>query len=86
MNVKDLIKQHHELEIYFQNINHCDVKTIEGDVSLREFIAGMLSYYPGWILFLYKVRELIVHLLGLVQHEQPIDKPKALEGSRCVTS
>lgn len=71
----DQIKKHSGLDIYFQNINHCDVKTIVGSVSLREFISGMLSYYPTWILFLYRIREIVVRILGLVKHDRPETLP-----------
>lgn len=56
---------------YFTNIeanaNHVDCKTIEGDVALREFLAGMLSYYPAWIKALYGIRWGFVRLLGMKQ-------------------
>ncbi|MBK8905551.1 MAG: DUF2867 domain-containing protein [Anaerolineaceae bacterium] len=51
--------------------NHIDIKTISGDVSLREFIAGMLSYTPGWVKFLYGVRWFFVRLLGMKQKGMP---------------
>jgi hypothetical protein len=57
--------------IYFQNADYLDVKTIEGDVDLRSFISGMLSYYPWWIVSLYRIREILVGMLGLVRHERP---------------
>lgn len=53
------------------NANHVDVKVVEGNVSLREFVAGMLSYYPGWIRFLYRVRGRFVRLLGMKQKGVP---------------
>jgi hypothetical protein len=56
--------------------NHIDVKTIEGQSSLRQFIASMLSYYPGWIVFLYRIRAILVKLLGLVEHSAPEAPPK----------
>ena len=65
------IQKYKELEVYFKNVDHVDAKTIEGDTSLRSFISGMLSYYPWWILVLYRIREFVVKLLGLVKHEKP---------------
>ena len=65
------IQKYKELEVYFKNVDPVDVKTIEGDTSLRSFISGMLSYYPWWILVLYRIREFVVKLLGLVKHEKP---------------
>ena len=66
-----IFQQYPELEEYFRNIDHCDIKRIEADIRLRAFIAGMLSYYPWWIVFLFRIREIMVHLLGLVKHEKP---------------
>ncbi|GJM40531.1 MAG: hypothetical protein DHS20C20_08130 [Ardenticatenaceae bacterium] len=54
-----------------ETADHVDVKTIEGNVSLREFIAGMLSYSPGWLKFLYGVRWFFVRLLGMKQEGVP---------------
>ena len=56
--------------------NHIDVKTIEGHTSLRQFIASMLSYYPGWIVFLHRIRAILVKLLGLVKHPVPEALPR----------
>lgn len=67
----DKIQNYRELAIYFRNADHVDIKTIEGEVSLRYFISAMLSYYPWWILFLYRIREFLVNILGLVKHERP---------------
>ena len=51
--------------------DYVDVKTIEGETSLRQFIAAMLSYYPWWVLLLYRIRAFLVKMLGLVEHEAP---------------
>ncbi|MBU0993309.1 MAG: DUF2867 domain-containing protein [Proteobacteria bacterium] len=65
------VKKYNELEIYFQDVDHFDIKTIQGSVGLRQFISGMLSYYPWWIVTLYRIREVLVKLLDLVKHEKP---------------
>lgn len=59
-----------------EDSDYVDVKTIEGQTSLRQFIASMLSYYPGWIIFLYRIRTILVKLLGLVEHPAPETLPK----------
>jgi hypothetical protein len=64
-----------ELEKYFKNADFTDVKIFEGETPLRDFIASMLSYYPWWIIQLYRIRKLLVGLLGLVKHEEPDDLP-----------
>ena len=56
--------------------NHIDVKTITGQTSLRQFIASMLSYYPGWIILLYRIRAILVKLLGLYRHPAPETLPE----------
>ena len=53
-----------------------DIKTIDGKTSLREFIASMLSYYPWWVVMLYRIRALLVKILGLVEHEAPAALPR----------
>ena len=69
------IEQRKELEPFLQNADYVDVKYVEGDVSLREFIASMFSYFPWWLRFLYRVREILVNILGLVKHERPEGLP-----------
>jgi hypothetical protein len=60
----------HLLEL-METADHVDIKTIEGVVSLRQFIAGMLSYSPAWLKFLYGVRWFFVRLLGMKQESVP---------------
>ena len=64
-----------ELEKYFKKADFTDVKVFEGETTLREFIASMLSYYPWWIVQLYRIRKLLVSILGLVKHEAPEELP-----------
>lgn len=58
-----------------ETANHIDIKTIDGEVSLRQFIAGMLTYSPAWLKFLYGVRWFFVRLLGMKQEGIP-QEPK----------
>ena len=55
--------------------DHVDVKVFDGAVTLREFLANALSYYPSWIKFLYRVRWLFVRALGMKQEGIPDMKP-----------
>lgn len=71
----DIINTYKELAVFFRDMDHTDVKTIEGRVDLRQFISGMLSYYPWWIVLLYRIREILVRALGLVRHEKPEQLP-----------
>ncbi|VAW38743.1 hypothetical protein MNBD_CHLOROFLEXI01-3150 [hydrothermal vent metagenome] len=54
-----------------ETADHIDVKTISGDVGLRQFIASMFSYQPAWMTFLYGVRYFFVRLLGMKQEGVP---------------
>lgn len=60
-----------DLATYFENVDFTDAKVFEGTTSLGEFIASTLSYYPWWVVQLYRLRKLLVRLLGLVRHEAP---------------
>lgn len=51
--------------------HHVDVKVYEGDLSLNEFIAGFLNFYPGWMKTLYRIRWAFVRLLGMTQRGIP---------------
>lgn len=51
--------------------DHLDVKQFEGEMSLRQFLASMLSYNPGWVKFLYRIRWGFVRLLGMKQDGIP---------------
>ncbi len=46
-----------------------DIKTIEGEVDLRHFLAGLFNYSPGWLKFLYTIRAGFVRLFGMRQEE-----------------
>jgi hypothetical protein len=61
------------IETYFKNADFKDVKIFDGQTTLRQFIASMLSYYPWWIVQLYRIRKLLVGLLGLVKYEAPVE-------------
>jgi hypothetical protein len=51
--------------------NHVDVKRVEGEVTLRAFLAGLTAYDPVWMRFLYQVRAGFVRLLGMRQEDLP---------------
>ena len=63
------------LETYFKNADFIDVKVFQGKTTLRQFIASMLSYYPCWIVQLYRIRKLLAGIFGLVRHEAPEELP-----------
>jgi hypothetical protein len=74
----DTIRQLKEWQPYFEGADITDIKTTTSTNDLRTFIAGMLSYYPWWIVMLYRIRALVVHVLGLVKHEAPEELPDLL--------
>jgi hypothetical protein len=57
-----------------KNADHYDEKVVEGDVTLHQFIAGCLTYYPTWIKALYGVRAGFVRLLGMKQEKMPVPR------------
>ena len=65
-----------EMAPLFEGSNHVDLKCVEGNTSLRQFVASMLSYYPWWVVLLYRIRVVLVKILGLVEHEAPEVLPK----------
>jgi len=72
----NFIKEIPDIAQLLKESNYIDVKTVEGQTSLRQFIAAMLSHYPGWILFLYRIRAILVKLLGLYKHPAPEALPE----------
>ncbi|MBT8365046.1 MAG: DUF2867 domain-containing protein [Deltaproteobacteria bacterium] len=67
----NVTKQIPEIAALIEGSNYIDIKTIEGQTSLRQFVASMLSYYPWWIVLLYRIRAFLVKILGLVEHQAP---------------
>ncbi len=62
-----------ELTELIKDADHMDSKHGEGKKSMRAFIAATLSYMPGWMRFLYKIRAGFVKLLGMHQDHIPLD-------------
>jgi hypothetical protein len=75
VNDMECVPKFSELGKYIEEADFTDVKVFEGEVSLRKFIASMLSYYPWWIVGLYRIRRLLVSILGLVKHKAPQQLP-----------
>lgn len=60
-----------ELAAIADTADHIHVKSVECRKNLREFLAASLSYMPGWMRFLYRVRWVFVRLLGASQDSLP---------------
>lgn len=55
-------------------VNRADgvhVHSVDCRMQLREFLSAVLSYMPGWMRFLYRVRWVFVRLLGASQDGIP---------------
>lgn len=59
------------LAVQLKAVDYIDVRTENSPQSLREFAAACLSYMPGWMRFLYRIREYFVMLLGTRQKDVP---------------
>ena len=74
------ISQFNELKPFFEGADFIDVKVYKGKSTLPGFVASMLSYYPWWLILLYRIRQLLVHIFGLVKHEAPDELPDLKAG------
>lgn len=70
------VRQFPEMAALLDAADAIDIKTVETPIPMREFIAGMLSYQPAWVTFLYRLRALFVRFAGIKSHFVP--KPKTL--------
>lgn len=70
-NSGDYWEQVSSIKALTQNADHVDVKVYEGEIGLRQFLANMFNYYPGWVKFLYQIRRAFVRLLGMKQEGVP---------------
>ncbi len=71
MKLAAIVEQFSELEPVFQKADHIDIKSVSGEVSMRQFISGMFSYQPEWVTLLYRVRAVFVRFLGMRQARIP---------------
>ena len=82
MKIPDTVRQIPEIKEILVGADVIDIKTVESDVTLREFVVHALGYQPAWMTFLYGVRFFFVRLLGMKQqgvprgyHKKPEDLP-----------
>lgn len=69
--VPAVIAAQEALQPFARHLDYADVKSVTSAVPMRSFIAGMLSYQPGWMTALYGVRGVLVRLLGMRQSGVP---------------
>lgn len=71
MNSQSLIQLEPKIAPLLEGADYIDIKTVEGQLTMREFIAGLFTYQPAWVTFLYYVRSGFVRLLGMRQEGIP---------------
>ncbi|MFI0454479.1 DUF2867 domain-containing protein [Actinomadura sp. 6N118] len=64
-----------ELADLLSGADHVDVKTAESQVSLREFVAGAMSWRPGWMRMLFGARTVLARMLRLREPDVPLGGP-----------
>ena len=69
--IPEIVSSHPQFQTILKDADHVDVKTFTSEQTLREFIAGLFSYYPGWLKGLFRVRGGFVRLLGMRQEGMP---------------
>lgn len=69
-----------ELAQMIEECDFLDVVESEGEVTLREFIAGMAAWHPLWLKFLYLLRSAVAPLFSI--HKIGIPPKSTLEPSK----
>lgn len=71
MNKRDALRQIPAFATLMAEADVIDIKTTASDVTLRQFVAGLMSYQPAWVTFLYRIRAVLVRVLGMKQERLP---------------
>lgn len=71
MKIRELCAGNPALATLAEKAHDLHVITFSSHMQLREFLASALSYMPGWMRFLYRVRRHFVALLGADQDGIP---------------
>src|SRR5437867_5030449 len=69
------VEQVPAVALVLEGADHADVKTVEGEASLREFLAGMSTFMPAWVRFLFRARVVLVWALRLDERAIPEPRP-----------
>lgn len=67
----DVVCQIPDIATLCRDADHIDIKCVTGEVELREFLTGAITYSPSWLTFLYRVRKVFVRFLGMKQEGVP---------------
>ena len=78
--MNNYLEQFDEVKEILKDADYVDIKSYTGTVSLRQFIASALSYYPWWVVMLYYIRSIVVRILGLEKQEKSDELPNLKSG------
>lgn len=70
----DMIDRLEKMAGFKNGVDHMDMKSGVGTGSVRAFVAGVLSYEPGWMRLLWKIRFYLLRVLGQGQDGVPEHK------------
>ncbi|WP_415713277.1 DUF2867 domain-containing protein [Maridesulfovibrio sp.] len=65
----EIVKTVDPIKKLITNADHMDSMAFESHRNMEDFLIRLISYKPGWLKFLYKIRGLLVGLLGLKHDE-----------------
>jgi hypothetical protein len=68
-----------EIKTLLQGADYVDCYSTVSNKPLRAMVAACLSFKPGWVRALYRVRAGFVRLLGMRQEKLPFDGPMRAE-------
>ncbi len=60
-----------------RHAHHIDIKHVDSNLTMNQFIAGVFNYQPSWMTALYRVRQVFVRFLGM--HQNGIPRPLQLD-------
>jgi len=72
MSTHDVVRTIPALAGLANGADRIHVKSVACGKTLREFLAAILSYMPGWMRFLFRVRGVFVRVLGARQDAIPL--------------
>jgi hypothetical protein len=77
MVIQRLLSNHPELTSLFADQHYREVKTIDTETSLEEFLTRMFCYSPRWLDLLFFLRSGLARLMGLQQGNRARLSPAA---------
>ncbi|NDJ78111.1 MAG: DUF2867 domain-containing protein, partial [Chloroflexi bacterium] len=71
MDKREFLRQIPGVADLLDGADEVDIKTVTAPITLRELVAALCSWQPGWVTFLYRVRWAFVRVLGMTQEGIP---------------